>query len=74
MADIPLDHALAPKGVLLALRAPEAAKALSISPRLLAKLTAEKRIPHVRLNSAVLYPVADLQRWLSEQASKEVSP
>lgn len=63
----------APAPVVLALRAPHAAKALGISPRLLATLTAEGRVPHVRLNKAVVYPVADLQKWLSKQASKEVS-
>lgn len=61
-------------GAPLALRAREAAQALSISPRLLAKLVAEKRIPYVRINRAIVFPVADLQRWLSEHASKEVSP
>jgi hypothetical protein len=56
--------------VVLALRAPAAAKALGISPRLLATLTAEHRVPHVRLNKAVVYPVADLQRWLTDQARR----
>lgn len=58
----------------LALRARDAAKALSISERLLATLVAEKRIPHARINSAVIFPVADLQRWLSEQAAKSHGP
>lgn len=56
--------------VILALRAPQAARAIGISPRLLATLTSEGRVPHVRLNKAVVYPVADLRRWLSEEASK----
>lgn len=55
----------------LALRTRQAAQALSISERLLAKLVAEKRIPFARINSVLLFPVADLQRWLSEQAAKE---
>lgn len=56
--------------VVLALRSSEAAKALGISPRLLATLVAQNRIPHVRINRAVVFPVADLTRWLSEQAAK----
>lgn len=54
--------------VILALRAPQAAKALGISQRLLATLTGEGRVPFVRINRAVVYPVADLRHWLSEQA------
>jgi excisionase family DNA binding protein len=60
--------------VTLALRAREAAKALSISVRLLATLTAENRIPHVRINTAVLYPTRELQDWLTEKIQKEGSP
>ncbi len=61
------------KPLVLALRAPQAAKAIGISPRLLATLTAERRVPFVRINKAVVYPVLDLQRWLSEQAGREAS-
>ena len=53
----------------LALRPREAAKALSISPRLLWQLTQDGRIPCVRVGSgkrrAVLYPLAVLQTWLT---------
>ena len=56
----------------LALRPREAAKALSISPRLLWQLTKDGRIPCVRVGSgkrrAVLYPVTELQGWLTRQA------
>jgi hypothetical protein len=56
----------------LALRPREAAKALSISPRLLWELTKKEQIPCVRLGSGrrqtVLYPVAILQAWLARQA------
>ena len=56
----------------LALRPREAAKALSISPRLLWQLTHDGYIPCVRVGTGkrrtVLYPTADLQAWLSEQA------
>ncbi len=58
----------------LALRAPAAAMALSISPRALHALTQAGRVPHLRLVRSVLYPTLELQRWLSEQASKGTSP
>jgi excisionase family DNA binding protein len=56
----------------LALRRREAAKALSISERHLWQLTKDGHIPCVRVGSGtrktVLYPVADLQAWLTRQA------
>ena len=56
----------------LALRPRDAAKALGISPRLLWQLTHDGHIPCVRVGSGkrrtVLYPTADLQAWLSQQA------
>jgi len=59
----------------LALRPREAAKALGISPRLLWQLTHDGVIPCVRVGSgkrqSVLYPVAELQAWLSQQAEAE---
>jgi excisionase family DNA binding protein len=55
----------------LALRPREAAKALGISPRHLWQLTKDGHIPCVRVGSGtrktVLYPVADLQAWLTRQ-------
>ena len=56
----------------LALRPCEAAKALGISPRTLWGLTAPRGpIPCLRIGHGkrrtVLYPVADLQAWLSRQ-------
>lgn len=54
----------------LALRAKDAASLLGISPRLLWSLTNRGEVPHLRLGRAVLYPVDDLRRWLSEQASR----
>lgn len=57
----------------LALRPREAAKALGISARTLWGLTAPRGpIPCLRIGhgkrQTVLYPVADLQAWLSQQA------
>jgi hypothetical protein len=50
----------------LALRPREAAAALGISERTLrANLP---RLPHVRLDGAVLVPVEPLRRWLEERA------
>ena len=58
----------------LALRPREAAKALSISARLLWQLTKDGQVPCVRVGSGkrqtVLYPLADLQAWLSAKAAK----
>jgi excisionase family DNA binding protein len=55
----------------LALRPREAAKALGISPRLLWQLTKDGHIPCVRVGNGkrrtVLYPLGDLQAWLTEQ-------
>ena len=55
----------------LALRPREAAKALGISARHLWQLTKDGHIPCVRVGSGtrktVLYPVADLQAWLTRQ-------
>jgi excisionase family DNA binding protein len=59
----------------LALRPREAAKALGISPRHLWQLTKDGQIPCVRVGSGkrrtVLYPVADLQTWLTRQAAAQ---
>jgi excisionase family DNA binding protein len=56
----------------LALRPREAAAALGISPRLLWQLTKDGRIPCVRIGGTkrrtVLYPLADLEAWLSRKA------
>ena len=57
----------------LSLRPAEAATALGISPRTLWGLTAPRGpIPCLRIGhgkrQTVLYPVAELQAWLSQQA------
>jgi excisionase family DNA binding protein len=58
----------------LALRPREAAKALGISARHLWQLTKDGIIPCVRVGSgrrkSVLYPVTELQAWLTRQASQ----
>lgn len=54
----------------LALRPKDATKALGIGPRLLWSMTNRGEIPHVRIGRAVVYPVDELRRWLSEQAQK----
>lgn len=52
----------------LALRPREAAKALGIGERLLWQKTNAGEVPHLRIGRAVVYPVAELERWLAEQA------
>ena len=51
----------------LALRPAEAARALGIGERTLRALL--PKIPHIRLDSAVLIPKKMLERWLEERAS-----
>jgi len=58
----------------LALRPPEAARALGISERLLWDMTKRGEIPHLRLGRAVVYPVAALDRWLAERAEAGGAP
>jgi len=57
----------------LALRPRDAAKALGISTRHLWQLTKDGLIPCVRVGSGkrktVLYPVAQLQAWLSRESN-----
>jgi hypothetical protein len=55
----------------LALRAPEAAAALGISERKLRQLT--PRLPVVRADGVVLYPVEALRRWLDEEVKRQRS-
>ncbi|MFO1007729.1 MAG: helix-turn-helix domain-containing protein [Planctomycetaceae bacterium] len=56
----------------IAYRPREAARVLGISERLLWQLTHDGHIPCVRLGAgkrrAILYPVAELQAWLTQQA------
>jgi excisionase family DNA binding protein len=54
----------------LALRPKEAAKALGIGERLLWSQTNRGEIPHIKLGQAVLYPIAELERWLAERTAK----
>lgn len=54
----------------LALRPKEAAKALGIGERKLWALTNSGELPHARIGRAVVYPVRELQEWLSDQTVK----
>lgn len=65
--DLPHPKAEAP---CLALRPPQAAKALGIGRRLLWELTNKGEIPHTRLGRCVIYPTAALEAWLKEQAER----
>lgn len=59
----------------LAYRPREAAKVLGISERPLWQLTHDGKVPCVRLGAgkrqAVLYPVAELQAWLTREAGTD---
>ncbi|MCA9251802.1 MAG: helix-turn-helix domain-containing protein [Phycisphaerales bacterium] len=56
----------------LALGRREAAKALGIGERLLWTYTNMGVIPHVRIGSRIVYPVAALEQWLVDGAGKAV--
>ncbi len=57
-------------GARLAMRPKEAATALGIGERLLWSMTNRGEIPHLKLGKAVLYPVLELERWLSERTQR----
>ena len=54
----------------LALRPREAARALGLAERTLRRLL--PRIPHIRLEGAVLIPTKALEQWLRDQASAPI--
>lgn len=54
----------------LALRPKEAARALGIGERKLWSLTNAGELPHARIGRAVVYPVRELETWLSAQTGK----
>ena len=56
----------------LALKPREAARALGVGERLLWSWTNQGLVPHLKMGKRILYPVLELQRWLSEQAAKAV--
>lgn len=51
----------------LALRPKDAARALGIGTRLLWTLTNQNLIPHTRLGRTIIYPVQQLEKWLSDR-------
>jgi len=54
----------------LSLRAPEAAKALSISERKLSDWTTQGIVPHLKVGGILMYPVDSLRKWLMDAAWK----
>lgn len=67
------DLAALPKQIVmtpLALRAPDAARALGLSERQLWALTNAGEVPSVRLGKRLVYPVDLLRMWLTEQGRK----
>ncbi|MBK9383533.1 MAG: helix-turn-helix domain-containing protein [Planctomycetes bacterium] len=63
-----------PHAEALLVRAPEAARRLSISPRKLWELTNRREIPHLRIGRSVLYRVAALEAWALGQEQKGRGP
>lgn len=57
----------------LALRARDAAAALSVSERTLWDMTRRGKLPHVRFNTVILYPVKAIEGWLLQAAQTEPS-
>ena len=53
----------------LALRTREAAEALGMSERKLRQISS--RLPAVRIDGLVLYPVDGLRRWLEEETGRQ---
>ena len=53
--------------VSLAYRTAAAAKAIGICERKLRVMTKAGIVPHIKMGRAVLYPVAELQAWLSKK-------
>jgi hypothetical protein len=61
-----------PSPHVLAHRRADAARALSISIRMLDELTAAGTIPHIRIGArVVLYPISALEKWLADESRKE---
>ena len=59
----------------LALRPPEAAQSLGVGLSTLMDWVAAGEIPHVRLGDRCLrFPVADLERWLSQKTNQSLPP
>lgn len=53
----------------LALRPKDAARSLGVGARMLWTMTASGQIPHVRLGRRILYPLRELQDWLTKRAT-----
>jgi len=59
--------------VALALRPREAARALGVCGKTLWSWTKAGIVPHVRIGKAILYPVAELEAWLRQQAARQAA-
>jgi excisionase family DNA binding protein len=55
--------------VLLSIK--QAAEALGVCPRTLYNLRKRRKIPFVQLGRRVLFPKAELERWIREQAERK---
>jgi len=55
----------------LALRLPEAARALGVCTKTVWTWAKAGILPHVRIGRAILFPVAELEEWLRRQAARQ---
>lgn len=55
----------------IGLNAREAAEVLGVSPRTIAKLAAEGKIPKVKVGGRVVFPRHLLLRWLEDEARRQ---
>jgi hypothetical protein len=58
----------------IALDEPAACKLLGVSPRTLARLRTEGKIPYVKIHRRTVYRTADLYRYLKENSQKNENP
>ena len=70
--DDPASIHLLDETLTLALRAPDAARALGVSERTLWTMTRAGEIPHARLGRVIVYPVDELREWLRDRARRSV--
>lgn len=59
--------------LVLALNAQDAARALSISERLLGDWSRKKIIPHVKIGGRYLYPTTAIDKWLTDHAVASIN-
>ena len=71
MPNAPPNSTNTPTTPVLGLRRAEAAKAIGVSTRKLDELIASNRVPYVRLDGCVIFPIDALRKWLTSQLQGE---